>query len=378
MSERRKAIGYLRVSTPGQVTNGLGLKRQERKIREVAERLQLEVVSIYEDVGTAGGPFSGYRRGDLQAALKVARVQDMPIIVSELSRLTREPSKVDDLILLDGVEIISSKTEETVSPTAIRKVIEQAHRSRKNISKGTVEGHARRKAKGEVSGHVETLQVARENSLLTRKERAGEIVSTLKRMYPKAKCSLDFMTPFELLIATMLSAQSTDARVNLVTKSLFRKYPGPESFAAASQVEMERDVRQTGFFRNKAKAVIAASKEIVGKHGGKVPQSMEELTALPGVGRKTANVVLSNAFRTPVGIVVDTHVTRVAGRLGLTATTIAEKIEQDLMKLIPPKEWTSFSHWLIEHGRTLCVARKPKCSQCRLNELCPSAEEPLL
>ena len=207
-------------------------------------------------------------------------------------------------------------------------------------------------------------------------ERAEDIVSLLKRMYPKAKCSLDFTSPFELLIATMLSAQSTDVRVNIVTKSLFRKYPGPQAFASASQVDMERDVRQTGFFRNKAKAVIAASKAIVEKHGGEVPRTMEELTALPGVGRKTANVVLSNAFKIPVGIVVDTHVTRLSGRLGLSANSDAEKIEQDLMKLIPKKEWTAFSHRLIQHGREICIARKPKCSECRLNELCPSAEAP--
>ena len=209
-----------------------------------------------------------------------------------------------------------------------------------------------------------------------KQERAVEIAVRLKRMYPKAKCSLDFSSAFELLIATMLSAQSTDARVNIVTKSLFRKYPDPASFARAGQVEMERDVKQTGFFRNKAKAVIAASKAIVEKHGGEVPQSMDELTALPGVGRKTANVVLSNAFKKPVGIVVDTHVTRVAGRLGLTASSDAVKIEEDLMKLLPPKEWTPFSHRVIVHGRTICVARKPKCAECDLNDVCPSAEEP--
>jgi endonuclease III len=211
-----------------------------------------------------------------------------------------------------------------------------------------------------------------------KQERALEIVSRLKRMYPKAKCSLDFTNPFELLIATMLSAQSTDARVNIVTKSLFRKYPGPKEFSAASQVEMEKDVKQTGFFRNKAKAVIAASKAIMERHEGQVPQTMEELTALPGVGRKTANVVLSNAFQSPVGIVVDTHVTRVSGRLGLTSNSDAVKIEEDLMKLIPKKDWTAFSHRLIEHGREICVARKPRCSECRLNELCPSAEEELV
>jgi endonuclease-3 len=210
-----------------------------------------------------------------------------------------------------------------------------------------------------------------------KQERALDIVSRLKQMYPKAKVSLDFTNPFELLIATMLSAQSTDVRVNIVTKSLFRKYPNPQAFASATQPEMERDVRQTGFFRNKAKAVIAASKAIVEKHGGEVPHTMEELTALPGVGRKTANVVLGNAFHTAVGIVVDTHVTRVSGRLGLTSNVDPVKIEQDLMKLIPQKEWTVFSHRLIQHGRQICIARKPKCRECRLNELCPSAEEPL-
>ena len=213
-------------------------------------------------------------------------------------------------------------------------------------------------------------------SVKKKQERALEIASRLKRMYPKAKCSLDFTSPFELLIATMLSAQSTDARVNLVTKGLFRKYPGPKEFAAAAQPEMERDVKQTGFFRNKAKAVIGAARVIMERHGGVVPQTMEELTALPGVGRKTANVVLSNAFKKPVGIVVDTHVTRVSGRLALTAHNDAEKIEQDLMALLPQKEWTPFAHRMILHGREVCVARKPKCAECDLNDVCPSAEEP--
>jgi endonuclease-3 len=209
-----------------------------------------------------------------------------------------------------------------------------------------------------------------------KQERAQEIAHLLRKMYPKAKCSLDFTNAFELLIATILAAQSTDARVNIVTKALFRNYPNPEAFANATQVEMERDVRQTGFYRNKAKAVIAASKAIVETHGSEVPQSMEELTALPGVGRKTANVVLSNAFKKPVGVVVDTHMTRVAGRLGLTLSTDAVIIEHDLMKHLPQKEWTSFSHRVIAHGRAICVARKPKCAECELNELCPSAEEP--
>jgi len=212
--------------------------------------------------------------------------------------------------------------------------------------------------------------------LKKKQERAEEIAVRLKRMYPKAKCSLDFTNAFELLIATMLSAQSTDVRVNIVTKSLFRKYPDAQAFASASQVEMERDVKQTGFYRNKAKAVIAASKALVEKHGGNVPPSMDELTALPGVGRKTANVVLSNAFKKPVGIVVDTHVTRVAARLGLTSSGDAVVIEQDLMKLLPQKEWTPFAHRIIYHGRSVCIARKPKCAECGLNDVCPSAEVP--
>ena len=209
-----------------------------------------------------------------------------------------------------------------------------------------------------------------------KQERALEIMARLKRMYPKAKIALDFTNAFELLIATILAAQSTDVRVNIVTKSLFRKYPDPATMAKASQVEMERDVRQTGFFRNKARAVIACSQAIVEKHGGNVPDTMEELTALPGVGRKTANVVLSNAFNKAVGIVVDTHVTRLSGRLGLSSNNDAVKIEEDLMKLIPQKEWTLFSHRLIAHGRAVCIARKPKCKECALNDVCPSAEEP--
>ncbi len=209
-----------------------------------------------------------------------------------------------------------------------------------------------------------------------RAERAADIAALLKQMYPKAKCSLDFTNAFELLIATILSAQATDARVNLVTKRLFRQYPDAAAFATATQSAMERAVKPTGFFRNKAKAVIGASRGIVERHRGEVPQTMELLTGLPGVGRKTANVVLANAFRKPVGVVVDTHVARVSGRLGLTAHSDPERIEQDLMKLIPQKEWTSLSHRLIAHGREICQARKPKCSECRLNELCPSAQEP--
>jgi endonuclease-3 len=206
------------------------------------------------------------------------------------------------------------------------------------------------------------------------RSRAKEVVKRLEKKYPTAKTALDFTNAFELLIATILSAQSTDVRVNIVTKSLFRKYPNPQAFANASQVAMETDVKQTGFFRNKAKAVINCAKAIVEKHGGEVPRTIDELIALPGVGRKTANVVLSNAFETPVGVVVDTHVARVSARLGLTANADPEKIEQDLMALVPRPKWTGYAHRIIYHGRETCIARKPLCEECVLNDLCPSAD----
>ena len=212
---------------------------------------------------------------------------------------------------------------------------------------------------------------------MSKSDRAKEIDQQLAKMYPKAKIALDFTTPFELLIATILAAQSTDARVNVVTKTLFKKYKGPEAFAKAVPLELERDIHATGFFRQKAKSVMAASAAIVNEHDGEVPQTMEELTALPGVGRKTANVVLGNAMGKNIGIVVDTHVGRVSRRLALTKEDDAVKVENDLMKLIPQKGWTKFAVRMIEHGRNICVARKPKCSECRLNELCPSAEAPL-
>src|SRR5687767_4342166 len=210
-----------------------------------------------------------------------------------------------------------------------------------------------------------------------RKERAAEIVRRLQRMYPRAKCTLDFVNPLELLVATILSAQSTDVRVNIVTKDLFRKYRTALDYARARPPVLEKDIHATGFFRSKTKSLIGMGKALAEKHAGEVPQTMEELVELPGVGRKTANVVLGNAFGKGVGIVVDTHVTRVAGRLGLTRNADPVKIEADLVRVVPQKEWVKFSHRLIQHGREICVARKPKCSECLLNELCPSAQEPL-
>lgn len=199
----------------------------------------------------------------------------------------------------------------------------------------------------------------------------GEIIRRLQAQYPHAECSLTYRNPFELLVATILSAQCTDERVNKVTPALFLKYPDANHLARAPQADVERLVQSTGFFRNKAKNLIAMAQRLHEKFGGQVPETMEELSALPGVGRKTANVVMGNAFGVAAGVVVDTHVKRLAFRLGLTKHTQPERIEQDLNKLVPPESWVELPHLLIQHGRNVCDARKPECSQCVLAELCP-------
>jgi endonuclease-3 len=207
----------------------------------------------------------------------------------------------------------------------------------------------------------------------SRAERAARILDALKAAYPDAHCELDYRTPFELLIATILSAQCTDVRVNQVTPELFRRFPGPEAMARARPEELEALIRSTGFYRNKAKSILGAARAIVQQHGGKVPASMEALHALPGVGRKTANVVLGEAFRAPEGIVVDTHVARLSRRLGLTRQTDPVKIERALMPLVPREDWALWAHLLIWHGRRRCKARKPDCVGCELRVLCPSS-----
>ncbi|MGH9900281.1 MAG: endonuclease III [Pyrinomonadaceae bacterium] len=205
------------------------------------------------------------------------------------------------------------------------------------------------------------------------KKRTGEIIRQLKREYPEARCSLNYSNPLELLVATILSAQCTDERVNIVTASLFRKYRACDDYFGVAQEELEGDIRSTGFFRNKAKAIQGACRIISERHGGRVPASMEELTALPGVARKTANVVLGNAFRVASGVVVDTHVSRLAVRLGLSAEKQPEKIERDLMQLVPERDWIDFPHLLIAHGRRTCKARTPLCAECVLERPCPSS-----
>ncbi len=212
-------------------------------------------------------------------------------------------------------------------------------------------------------------------SLAKRKERTAKIIGALKKSYPDARIALNFSTPLELLVATILSAQCTDKRVNMVTESLFRKYRTAADYAAADPDVFEEEILSTGFYRNKTKSVLGAAARIAVDFGGEVPDSMESLLTLPGVARKTANVVLGGAFGKNEGIVVDTHVTRVAQRLKLTThkDNAGDKIEKDLMALVPRKEWTDFGNMLIGHGRLVCMARRPDCAACVVNKLCPSA-----
>jgi len=204
-----------------------------------------------------------------------------------------------------------------------------------------------------------------------KKKHAAQIIKRLKKEYPDAHCALVHTNAFELLIATILSAQCTDVRVNIVTANLFRKYRQPQDYLKVSQEELEQDIRSTGFFRNKAKNIQAACEKIIANFDGAIPNTMEELLTLNGVARKTANVVLGNAFGIASGVVVDTHVSRLSNRLGLTEETTPEKIEKDLSELVPKKDWIMFPHWLISHGRAICNARKPKCAECVLENICP-------
>ena len=206
-------------------------------------------------------------------------------------------------------------------------------------------------------------------------ERVRQIIAGLDQLYPNATCALTHRSAWELLVATILSAQCTDVRVNMVTPVLFEKYPTVQDFAALEPEQLEPDIRSTGFFRNKSKSVVGAARKVVADFGGNVPQTMEELLSLPGVARKSANVVLGTWFKKNEGIVVDTHVTRISRRLELTRQEDAKKIEEDLMQLIPRERWTDFSHEVIWHGRKLCVARGPKCADCALEKLCHAADK---
>jgi endonuclease-3 len=203
------------------------------------------------------------------------------------------------------------------------------------------------------------------------KRYAGKVVRLLRRAYPDATCSLDFTTPLELLVATILSAQCTDERVNQVTKDVFAKYRSAADYARAPLAKLERDIRSTGFYRNKAKSLRGCCQVLAREHGGEVPQDMDVLVGLPGIGRKTANVVLGTAYGIASGVVVDTHVARISRRLGLSGQKAPEKIERDLMDLVPRKEWIALGHRMIQHGRRVCTARRPACDACPLGSVCP-------
>jgi endonuclease-3 len=208
------------------------------------------------------------------------------------------------------------------------------------------------------------------------KQQVLEVVSILRGVYPDATCELDFKNAFQLLTAVILSAQTTDKRVNMTTPALFAKYPTPQALAKAEQADVEELVKSTGFYRNKAKSIIGMAKALVERHGGEVPRTLDELIQIPGAARKTANVVLGTAFRIASGVVVDTHVQRLSQLIGLTDNNDVKLIEQDLMKIVPQDDWIDFSHFLILHGRRVCIARKPLCDDCALNKLCMSAFDP--
>jgi endonuclease III len=232
------------------------------------------------------------------------------------------------------------------------------------------------KARGRRAGQPQAQRatartiVKRPKTASQRRERVAEILRRLDKMYPGATCALHHRNPWELLVATILSAQCTDKRVNEVTPGLFAKYPTPRDFAAVKPEVLANDIRSTGFFNNKAKSIVGAAQKVISDFGGQVPKTMEEMLTIPGAARKTANVVLGTAYGIASGIVVDTHVQRIARRLDLTQQTDPRKIEQDLQKIIPKEKWVLFSHQLILHGRALCQARAPKCAQCDLNSIC--------
>lgn len=228
-----------------------------------------------------------------------------------------------------------------------------------------------RPQKGQASGSARPTAAARRESAAARSSRAKALILRLREAYPDAHCSLDFASPFQLVIATILSAQCTDKRVNMVTPELFRRWPDAAALAGAKQRDLEAVIRSTGFFRAKAKSILGCARALVDRHGGEVPRTIEELVRLPGVGRKTANVVLGTAFGIASGVVVDTHVGRISRRLGLTRAADAVRAERDLVRVLPRENWIEFSHWLIEHGRGVCSARRPVCDDCSLLDLCP-------
>jgi endonuclease-3 len=263
---------------------------------------------------------------------------------------------------------------------------EGARRKSAPLKAAPLKGPPRKKTAGPAKGRALRKTTAISKTAVTKKksapgydpvapERVSEIIVGLDRLYPEVTCALTHRSAWELLVATILSAQSTDVRVNMVTPALFQKYPTVQDFAALEPEQLQPDIYSTGFFRNKSKSVIGAARKIVADFGGQVPQTMDELLSLPGVARKTANVVLGTWFKKNEGVVVDTHVTRISRRLELTTQEDAKKIEEDLMLIIPRERWTDFSHEVIWHGRKVCVARGPKCADCGIEKLCHAADK---
>ncbi len=254
---------------------------------------------------------------------------------------------------------------------------QRTHGRRDERTRGKKETHRRTDAgthgKAKAAARAKPARPSARASVAPASERIDEIIRRLEAQYPEARCSLDHGDPLQLLVATILSAQCTDARVNMVTKELFKKYRTAGDYAAANPAVFQDEIRSTGFFRNKTKSVIGMAQALVERFGGRVPDTMAELVTLPGVGRKTANVVLGNAFGKDEGVVVDTHVARIAKLLGLTREGDPAKIEQDLMRVVPRRRWTLFPHLIIHHGRAICIARRPRCDACPLADLCPSA-----
>jgi endonuclease-3 len=245
----------------------------------------------------------------------------------------------------------------------------------KKPAKPTAPGKAAIQApkKAPMKAPVKARPRTRPRKLAAAKERAPEIYQRLSRAYPDAKCALDHRNPYELLVATILSAQCTDKRVNMVTPALFQKYPDARTLAVAQPGQLEEMIKSTGFFRNKSKSLLGMANAVTEQHGGDIPHTMDELVKLPGVGRKTANVVLGNAFDRNEGVVVDTHVSRLSNRLAFSRESDPVKIESDLVRLFPRDQWTMLAHLLISHGREICEARRPRCEQCVVNDLCPSS-----
>jgi len=270
--------------------------------------------------------------------------------------------------------------QDKVRGTRTRPPAEAAERQ-KTTAHGASRGSATRRSRPAPKGRKKTVRASKAASTKSRAynplapERIAEILNRLDQLYPDVTCALRHSTAWELLVATILSAQSTDVNVNRVTPELFRKYPTVEAFAALTPEQLEPDVRSTGFFRNKSKSVVGAAKRIVSDFAGRVPDDMEKLLTLPGVARKTANVVLGTWFKKADGVVVDTHVHRISRRLELTNEDEPQKIEQDLMRVIPREKWILFSHQIIWHGRKLCIARKPKCAECALENLCHAGDK---